>query len=156
MGSDNNNLIFSDKNIVPLDNDNELSLGYSGDSAENTYLWNYIYAKNISVSGTVTALKFNATSDYRIKENIKSLDNDFKVEYLNPISYINKQTNKPDIGLIAHELQEYYPELVTGVKDGHDLQSVNYIGLIPILINEIKLLKNDIKFLKEEIKNIKQ
>jgi hypothetical protein len=151
-----NNLIISDKNIVPSGNDNELSLGYSGAKAEDNLLWKYIYAKNISVSETVTANTFNATSDYRIKENIKSLDNDFKVDYLNPISYINKQTNKQDIGLIAHELQEYYPELVSGVKDGDELQSVNYTGLIPILINEIKLLKNDIKFLKEEIKNIKQ
>jgi len=79
------------------------------------------------------------------------LDNKFHVEYLNPITYINKITNKEDIGLIAHELQEYYPELVSGVKDGPEIQSINYIGLIPILINEIKDLKN--KFLILENKN---
>jgi hypothetical protein len=45
-------------------------------------------------------------------------------------------------------LQEYYPELVTGVKDGPESQSVNYIGLIPVLINEIKNLKNDVQNLK--------
>jgi hypothetical protein len=67
---------------------------------------------------------------------------------LNPVTYINKQTKKQDIGLIAHELQEYYPELVTGEKDGSETQTVNYIGLIPILINEIKNMKTEIKELK--------
>jgi len=36
------------------------------------------------------------------------------------------------------------------------LQSVNYIGLIPILINEIKVLKQTVKDLQEEVKIIKQ
>ena len=98
-----------------------------------------MYANNIAL-----------TSDYRIKENIRALDNNFKVDYLNPITFINKQTKKQDIGLIAHELQEHYPELVSGVKDGPETQSVNYIGLIPILINEIKNLKNKMEVLEEK------
>ena len=48
-------------------------------------------------------------------------------------TFYNTKTNKDDIGLLAHELQEIYPFLVTGEKDGDNLQSVNYIGLIPIL-----------------------
>ena len=39
-----------------------------------------------------------------------------------------------EIGLIAHEIQEIYPFLVYGIKDGKEMQSVNYIGLIGILI----------------------
>ncbi len=42
---------------------------------------------------------------------------------------------------IAMTLQQYYPDLVLGEKDGHNLQSVNYTGLIAILINEINQLK---------------
>jgi hypothetical protein len=49
--------------------------------------------------------------------------------------------NKQQYGLIAHELQKYYPNLVFGEKDGPDLQRVNYTGLIAILINEINQLK---------------
>jgi len=82
------------------------------------------------------------------------LDNKFHVDYLNPVTYINKQTKKQDLGLIAHELQEHYPELVTGYKDGGELQTVNYIGLIPILINEIKNMKDKIKTLNEELNNL--
>jgi len=58
--------------------------------------------------------------------------------------------------LIAHELQEYYPELVTGVKDGPETQSINYIGLIPVLINEMKNMKNEIRELKSEVQFLKE
>jgi len=58
--------------------------------------------------------------------------------------------------LIAHELQEYYPELVTGVKDGPETQSINYIGLIPVLINEMKNLKFKNNELEKELYSIKE
>ena len=45
-----------------------------------------------------------------------------------------------DIGLIAHELQELFPFLVNGEKDGSTHQSVNYTGLIGLLIKEIQNL----------------
>jgi hypothetical protein len=102
---------------------------------------NNVYCNNVYALSAVYANNVELTSDYRIKENIRSLDNRFKVDYLNPIIYTNKRTKKPDIGLIAHELQEHYPELVSGLKDGPETQSVNYIGLIPVLIHEIKNLK---------------
>ena len=84
------------------------------------------------------------------------MGNNFCVDYLNPVTYTNKQTNKQDIGLIAHELQKYYPQLVTGEKDGDVLQSVNYIGLIPILINEVKMSNKRIEKLEKEIVELKQ
>jgi len=51
-------------------------------------------------------------------------------------------------------LQEHYPELVTGVKDGTEIQSVNYIGLIPVLINEIKALKINNQKLETNIQKL--
>ncbi len=51
--------------------------------------------------------------------------------------------------MIAHEVQEYYPFLVEGEKDGYNTQSVNYIGLIGVLIKEIQELKREIKILKQ-------
>jgi hypothetical protein len=60
---------------------------------------------------------------------------------LRPVTYINKLSNKQDIGLIAHELQEEYPFLVNGDKDGIEIQSVNYTGVVGILVNEIIILK---------------
>jgi hypothetical protein len=101
-------------------------------------------------SGQITATSFSSSSDYRIKENIIPLNNSFNVDNLVPVTYINKKTDKQDIGLIAHEVQEYYPYLVSGEKDGKEYQTINYISLIPILINEIQQLKKEVKTLKEK------
>lgn len=92
-------------------------------------------------------------SDYIIKENVIQLDKTFIVDKLNPVTYLNNKSNKQDIGLIAHELQEAYPFLVTGDKDGEHFQSINYTGLIPILIKEVQDLKARVKLLEEENKN---
>ena len=106
---------------------------------------------SLSVSGTVTAGAFNATSDYRIKENVANIDETYTVDNLRPVTYMHKLTKKQNIGVIAHELQEIYPILVEGEKDGDEYQSVNYIGLIGILIKEIKELKIRINNLEEKI-----
>lgn len=39
-----------------------------------------------------------------------------------------------------HDLQEHYPYLITGNKDGEKLQTINYIGLI---IDPFPLKKED-------------
>jgi hypothetical protein len=126
--------------------------GLNGDSfwiLENQTL-SPVNSYNISAP-TITATTFNATSDYRIKEHIIKLNETFSVDSLKPVSYFNKESKKKDLGLIAHELQEVYPDLVTGKKDGINLQTVNYIGLIPILIREIQELKSRVTEL--ELKN---
>ena len=105
--------------------------------------------------GNVNAINFVSTSDYRIKENVETLDSRYTTDNLRPVTYLNKKLGKQDIGLIAHELQEIYPELVNGVKDGEEMQSVNYIALIPILIKEIQELKKEIKSVKIELNELK-
>jgi len=54
-------------------------------------------------------------------------------------------------GSIAHELQEHYPDLVIGEKDGNELQRVNYTDLIAILINDIKRMKRDLAKMESKI-----
>ena len=106
---------------------------------------------NVTIAGTCTAYKFNTSSDYRIKTNVKNLiDTEYSIEHLKPKLYHNVLLDKSDIGLIAHEVQEYFPFLVNGEKDGKELQSVNYIGLIGLLINEVKELKKRILLLENK------
>jgi hypothetical protein len=138
--SGSNVILRADISSTPLTyNPSTGSLGI-GKVASSPYI--------LDVSGNVNATSYNTSSDYRIKENIVSLDESFKVDQLRPVTYKNVHSGKQDIGLIAHELQEEYPYLVTGVKDGENLQSVNYIGLIGILIKEIQELKGEVKILK--------
>lgn len=103
---------------------------------------------NVDVVGTLSATQVTFTSDYRIKEDVQNLADSFVLDNLRPVTYKNKITQKQDIGLIAHEVQEEIPLLVNGEKDADDLQTINYIALIPILIKEIKDLKNRIKVLE--------
>ncbi len=110
----------------------------------------------VNITGACTAASFSTPSDYRIKDNVKLLDSSFNVDNLRPVTYLNKLSSKQDIGLIAHELQENYPYLVTGIKDGLEKQTVNYIGLIPVLIKEIQDLKNNNQTLNKKIDLIEE
>ena len=111
----------------------------------------YINNDGSAVFGsTVTASSFNTTSDYRIKEDILDLSDEYTVDNLRPVTYKNLRTGKQDVGLIAHEVKEQYPFLVDGDKDGEEYQSVNYTGLIGILIKEIQDLKQRIKILENK------
>lgn len=97
---------------------------------------------------TVISGSFSASSDYRIKENIESLPESITIDHLNPIIYTQKETNKKNIGFLAHEVQEVFPFLVEGIKDGPNMQSLNYIGLIGVLTKEIQELKKRVEKLE--------
>jgi len=111
---------------------NVTSLGVSG---------NATVGGTLGVTGAASALTFTSGSDYRIKENVQQLDNSFTIDNLNPVTYNNKISGKQDMGFIAHEVQEIFPFLVSGVKDGKETQTLNYIGLIAVLTKEIQDLK---------------
>jgi hypothetical protein len=130
----------------------------SGNVGIGTYdpQYNLDVSGNIYVAQTCYAAKFQISSDYRIKENILSLDDTYNVDNLRPVTYFNTKLEKQDIGVIAHELQEIYPELVIGEKDGKDMQSVNYTGLIPILIKEIQDLKKNNVELTNQLLDLKK
>ena len=106
---------------------------------------------NVTVNGNLSAASVNTTSDYRIKENVQDLDSSFVVDTIRPVTYLNNKLQKQDIGVIAHELQEVYPYLVNGEKDGEQTQSVNYNGLIGILIKEVKDLKVRVNNLENKV-----
>jgi uncharacterized protein (TIGR03437 family) len=108
---------------------------------------------DLNVSGSGYALSFNNVSDYRIKDIIEPLNSDlYSVDNLKPVKYFNKKSKKEEIGFLAHEVQESFPCLVTGKKDGEGLQTLNYIGLIGILTKEIQCLKADVAELKRNQK----
>ena len=114
----------------------------------NVGIGTFTPAYPLDVNGAVNATSYNSPSDYRIKKDVVTLDETFTVDKLRPVTYNNTKLDKQDIGLIAHELQEIYPFLVNGEKDGENLQSVNYTGLIAILIKEIQELKERVKKLE--------
>jgi hypothetical protein len=103
-----------------------------------------------AVDGAVEMV-VGTTSDYRLKVNNQPLQNSLDlVLKLKPITYnsvsfdgiVNNDVT--EVGLIAHEVQEHRPSLVTSTKDkiGENgkpsYQSLNYAGLVPDLIKAIQ------------------
>ena len=140
-----------DYTIYPSQNENVI---FRSITTVNSNLWNLqessLIATSAATSG-VQAVSFNTTSDYRIKTDVTSnLPN--TLDNLNPVFYKNILSNKYDMGFIAHELQKEFPFLVNGEKDGPNNQSVNYTGLIALLVKEIQDLKKRVEILELEKK----
>ena len=74
---------------------------------------------------------------------------------MKPIEY-DLLGGKHDMGFLAHEVQEIFPFLVTGEKDGEKTQSLNYNGLIAVLVKEIQELKKDRNKLMEQNRELEQ
>ena len=88
-------------------------------------------------TGTLSATNFNSGSDERFKENIETLNNALDtIEKLRGVKFNWRENGKPSIGVIAQELEEILPELV----EGDENKSVNYSGIIGVLIEAIKEL----------------
>ena len=54
------------------------------------------------------------------------------------------------MGFLAHEVQEVFPFLVMGEKDGKSMQCLNYNGFIALLVKEVQDLKKQVCELKQE------
>ena len=105
-------------------------------------------SNDLTVSGDIVI-----SSDARLKSNIVTLGSTLpKLLQIDGKSYEMK--GKQKIGVLAQEIQEVFPELVT--KDDNEMLAVNYQGLVPVLINALKEQQSEIDRLKEqEIKIIK-
>jgi hypothetical protein len=143
-GSFNGDLIVNGNLEVTKNTKLDGSLNVFGDVSLNSTLevaGDVLFDSSLNVAGTTKSLFFVSGSDYRIKTDVKPLDAHFAIDQLNPVTYINKLSGKQDTGFIAHEIQEIFPHLVTGIKDGEETQTLNYQGLIAILTKEIQELK---------------
>jgi hypothetical protein len=111
----------------------------------------------LDVSGKIRATDdILAYSDARVKTNINTIDNALeKVTKLRGVSYnrIDSEDTSNKIGVIAQEVNEVLPEIVT--KDNEGMYSVAYSKMAGLFIEAIKDLKAEINELKEEIKELK-
>lgn len=88
-----------------------------------------INASYLSATFTVTAADFNSTSDLDLKTNVNTVENALEtVNSLRGVSFDWKRDGKKSYGVIAQELEEILPDLVTTQQN----KSVNYNGLIGV------------------------
>ena len=97
-------------------------------------------------AGRLSATFLNSLSDQKLKKDISTIDNAVdKVMQLRGVDYTWKQSEEKSKGVIAQELQKVLPELVS---ESNDRLSVNYNGIIGVLIEAIKEQQKQIDELK--------
>jgi hypothetical protein len=113
------------------------------DLGSSTKRWNTIYSNN----------SLN-TSDARLKTNIRNLNYGLSaIMKMRSVQYNWKEGIDRDmkIGFLAQDLRKVIPEVVVGDEAKENL-AVNYIELIPVLVNAIKEQQQQIDLLKKKIK----
>ena len=107
----------------------------------------------VNVTGVVTATDFNSTSDISLKDNIRPIDNSAQIiNGLEGVRFVWKADGKESIGVIAQEIEKTLPELVSN----GDIKTVNYNGLIGVLIEAVKDQQKQINELKIELQDFKK
>jgi hypothetical protein len=114
----------------------DTEVGFYGQTG--TFGWRF-YVNTITGDAWLQGILTQA-SDSRLKKNISPLQNSLKkILLLNGYHYNWKDENadnKLQTGLLAQEVQKLFPELVAENKEG--FLSVNYSGLIPVMLESIK------------------
>ena len=108
-------------------------------------IFNDLHVKNIKASGIVTATDFDSLSDRALKTNIQVIDNPIeKIMKIDGVSFNWKATNKPSLGVIADNVQDIIPDIVSDTSP----KSVNYNGLVGLLIEVVKNQQDQIDELR--------
>lgn len=95
----------------------------------------------------VQATSFQATSDRRLKENIKPYSPVKSILDLPIVEFDYKKNKLHTIGCIAQDLQEICPEIVN--EDAEGYLSINESKIVYLLLDEVKKLKAEVEALKQ-------
>ena len=143
-----NSAVTSNGNATSFDTDNAAFVIGNG-TASNAVSDAFVVRFNgdATLAGDLTI-----NSDERLKDNIQPLGSTLnKLHQIEGKTYSFKKDEEhtPKIGVLAQEVQAVFPELVTEGADG--ILSVNYQGLVPVLINAIN--EQDAKIAALEAQN---
>jgi hypothetical protein len=109
----------------------------------------------IAVGGTTLADVWMTRSSRQFKTNIEPLQGALeKVERLQGVSYDRKSDAKHEIGVIAEDVDQIVPEVVSRDPETKRIQGVDYARLVALLIEAVKSQQAEIHQLKQEIEQI--
>ncbi len=100
-------------------------------------------------TGEVAAVDFNSISDAAFKTNISTITDSWAIlKELNPVSFDWKHASKHSFGLLAQEVEQVIPSLVSTTASG---KTVAYIQLIPLLLKALQEQAESIEVLKKHL-----
>jgi autotransporter adhesin len=123
---------FSDENTAFVIGNGTDSFEGASDAFKVMFNGDATLSRNLTVKGDIVV-----SSDARLKANIVSLGSTLsRLLLIDGKSYTMIKDGKQKIGLLAQEIKEVFPELVS--EDDNEMLAVNYQGLVPVLINALK------------------
>lgn len=151
--SSNNTICNINSSGVVINSTSKLNIGSAPLGVQGEYLTigcNITASGNITAQGEIHAPAFYETSDIR-KKDIKSdipLDKCYDLlDKCQTIVYTLKDSNKEQLGLIAQEVEEFFPEIVC--IDNEGFKTLDYSRLTVICLKLIKDLISRIKKLED-------
>jgi len=168
-GSSTGTALFQNTHSSVTSGDEVVRIQFSGDNdATGGHFVNFFDSGGdigrINVN-SASSTQYATTSDYRLKENIKDVENAIdKLKLLKPRNF--NFIKKPDVsmdGFIAHELEDVVPLAVDGVKDQMRIvdgkeeiypQAVDASKLIPILTKSLQEAITKIEELETRIQTL--
>lgn len=139
----NNRILFTDTHISYL-------LG----STEEFRMTN---GGDFHADGDIIGNSTTIASDATLKTNVKKIENSInKLKQIDGVEFEWIKDNKPSIGVIAQQVQEVFPQLISEVQnlnnEGNHL-TVNYSALVGVLIEAVKDLQAQVDNLKDRLDN---
>lgn len=155
-------------------------------SGQNRIQWDSTEFSFLNTANSYTAIgasAFNTRSDYRLKENVAPVQDALsKITSLKPCTFnFIAEPEKEVVGFIAHEVQEVFPQAISGEKDAVKIeevevspaildeegnviteavieeketpiyQGIDHSKLVPLLVAAIQELKAEVEALKSQI-----
>lgn len=110
-----------------------------------------LYVGSAGDGSSTIANAYLMYSDEKLKNTIAPLlRSSNKIFDLRPVSYQWNQSKLQDVGFLAQEVEAIFPNIVHTDEDS-GLKSVDYIRLIPYLVDAIKMQQAEIDALKVAI-----
>lgn len=119
--------------------------------------------QKLQVVGNILANNVSVPSDLRYKINVETVPHALEsLLQLRGARYEYNQTTFPEmhfnggkqLGLIAQEVEKVFPSLVSTNADG--MKSVNYTGLIPVLLEGMKSQQEQINILQKQLEEVRE
>lgn len=106
--------------------------------------------RDVTAAGNMRAFAYFYNSDARLKDNIRPIDNALdRLLEVQGVQYDWKRDGRADLGVIAQNVEQVFPELV--IQDEAGIRAVEYGNMVAPIIEAIRELDAENKKLRAEI-----
>jgi len=110
----------------------------------------------VKIGGTTLADAWSTRSSLRFKTNIHPLQGALeKIEQLQGVSYDRRDDGRHEIGVVAEDVAQVVPEVVSRDPETREVQGVDYSRLAALLIEAVKSQQAEIQELKVQIEQLR-